>query len=40
MGILSCREREVYLLFPRLGIVLNAAAIVCIGGILFLGITA
>ena len=40
MGILSRMEREGYLLFPRLGIVLNAAAIVCIGGVLFLGITA
>ncbi|MBR5969798.1 MAG: hypothetical protein IK016_05550 [Lachnospiraceae bacterium] len=40
LGILSRLEREVYLLFPRLGIFLNAAAIVCIGGILFLGFRA
>lgn len=40
LGILSRTEREVYLLFPRLGIIMNSVAIVCIGGILFLGFTA
>lgn len=40
LGILAGTEREVYQLFPRLGIILNAVAIVCIGGILFLGFTA
>ena len=38
MSVLAGRERDIYHLFPRMGAVLNVAAILCVAGILFLGL--
>ena len=38
LGILSTREKDIYLLFPRLGILINALTLVCVIGIFVIGI--
>ncbi|MBP7348138.1 MAG: hypothetical protein KA965_05605 [Butyrivibrio sp.] len=38
LGIISRMEKDIFKLFPNLGIVLNLLAIICIAGILYLGL--
>ena len=38
MGILSSREKDVYIIFPRTGIILNLIALLVLGGIIWLGV--
>ena len=37
-GILSSREKDIYIFFPRTGIILNAASFVCFCFVLYLGL--
>lgn len=37
LGIVTIRDKNYYRLFPRLGVVLNLAALGCIGLMLYLG---
>ena len=37
MGFLSGRERDIYSVFPRAGVILNAVALLCVCGVVVLG---
>ena len=38
LGIISRMEKDIFKLFPNLGIVLNLLVMICIAGILYLGL--